>query len=91
MKRSETDCSLALGNARLHKCSSKYLEVIQAGSMYIPNAKCHLIVTRIFFFLVKKKKTVFETILDLIFPTPGKHFLKVNLNKYSVKISTQTG
>lgn len=44
-----------------------------------------------FFFLVEKKKTVFETILDLIFPTPGKHFLKVNLNKYSVKISTQTG
>lgn len=31
MKHSETDCSLALGNAHLHKHSSKYLEVIQAS------------------------------------------------------------
>lgn len=59
---------------------------MQASEMHIPNAKCHLIVTRIF-----SLKVDFETILDLVFQTLGKHFIKVNFSKCSVKNSTQIG
>lgn len=59
---------------------------MQASEMHIPNAKCHLIVTRIF-----SLKVDFETVLDLVFQTLGKHFIKVNFSKCSVKNSTQIG
>lgn len=53
--------------------------------MYIPNAKCYLIVRkqRVFFTL----KADLDTVLDLIFPALGRYFLKVGFNKYSVKNS----
>lgn len=71
MKHSERDCSLALGNASLYKCSSKHLKIIQDSLMHIPNAKCCLIVIRFFFFFSLKIDWRF---LDLIFPTFGKDF-----------------
>lgn len=55
MKHSERDCSLALGNASLYKCSSKHLKIIQDSLMHIPNAKCCLIVIRFFFFFFKDR------------------------------------
>lgn len=54
--------------------------------MHIPNAMCHWIVTRIF-----SLKVDFEIVLDLVFQTLRKHFLKVNFSKCSVKNSTQMG
>lgn len=56
MKHSERDCSLALGNASLYKCSSKHLKIIQDSLMHIPNAKCCLIVIRFLFFFFFKDR-----------------------------------
>lgn len=55
--------------------------------MHIPNAKCYLIVRRIFF---SPLKVDLETILDLIFPTLGKLLLFLKLTSINPLSKTQS-